>query len=131
MASAGNGRQRIPADAIGLVDERTPVGHEAVEEVEGKRDLAGEPLDLVDPPESPHELLEGQGPARGVERHDLAVEDVGARRQLPPRRFDDVGQARGDVGQAARPDGESLAVTGALSAGGAFLTSAATQSYFR
>ena len=59
MATSGDAGQRLPATRVGLVDERTPGGHEAVEKVQRERHLADEPVHLVDAAESSHQLLEG------------------------------------------------------------------------
>ena len=64
----------------------------------------------MDAPEAPHQLLERQRPARGVERHHLAVQDERPGRQLAPRDLDDVGQAPRDVAEAPGPDGDAVAV---------------------
>src|SRR5205823_8611467 len=62
------------------------------------------------------QLLEGQRPPGAVECQDFAVQDERSGRELASRRLDDAGQAPGDVGEAARPDPDSIAVAVELDA---------------
>ena len=75
----------------------------------------------MDPPEPSHQLLKGQRPPRSVERQHLAVEDERRRGELASRRLDDVGQARGDVGETPRPDPDVFTVVMELDAGAVVL----------
>ena len=116
VAATGHARQRRPPLGVGRVDQRAAVQHQAVEEVQRERHLPHERVHPVHAPETPHQLLERQWPAGGVERDDLAVQDERGAGQLPRDR-DDVGQAARHVGEPARPDPHPLALAMDLHAG--------------
>ena len=85
-----------------------------------QRHLTDQRLHAVDAAEAAHQLLERQRPAGGVQGHDLAVEhERRAIERLRDRHH--VGQAARDVRQAARPDGDAIALAVDLHAGAVVL----------
>ena len=79
-------------------DQRAALQIEEVEQVQLQGDLPPERLDLVDPPEAAHQLLERAGPSLRVHRDDLAFQEERFRGH-GPRELDDLGHALCDVRQ--------------------------------
>src|SRR5207245_684349 len=111
IAAAGHASEGPPSTLRGLVDEGLALGDQAIEEVQGQRNLAEERLDVVDAAEATHQLLEGQRSASRIEGDDLAVEDERRAAEAAAADLGDIGTARGAVGQAAGPDPDALAAS--------------------
>ena len=91
-----------------LVEEQRVAVAQQVEEVQPRRHLAHHRLDVAHAAKAPHQLLERQRSV-AVDGEHLALEDRRVGRRVAPHRVGDVGQAGGDLLQAAREDAHAVA----------------------